>query len=193
MRTLHSRAAAFAFSFAAVAGCSEITTPNIALVDAEVHEAFFLLQQINALAFNPPVVSSLRHGAVVRPSSASAITAYEFQADCPAGGTTNFVGTVDRDEVSGAEAGDFTITHIDCRNTGPSDRTWTFNGNPNLRLQSVTDEASASFDGTLTGNFRYRVGARRGDCNVNLTYAGVGESGLISVQLCNRSVSYAAE
>ncbi len=190
-RRLISLAAVTVFSFGAAACGGDKkggTGPNEEsdLSAEEVQDAFSALAAAGlfdfGMGFDPaPDAIGL--------SAQSTNITIDENGPCPNGGSNKVTGTIAINQQNGTFNADIRQTHNNCKAPSETGRVWTFNGNPNLRLQ-LNFNATGSFTGSMTGGFKYTSNSSSGSCAANLNFnANAGGAGTVSGTMCGQSVN----
>jgi len=109
---------------------------------------------------------------------------------CPRGGTLLTQGTALDNASTSRFTADVRQTHRDCSAPSDSGRVWTFNGNPNLRLDVTFNTTSGALIAVITGNVRYASEGATGSCTTNVTVNGATDgTATVTGTLCGRTVS----
>jgi hypothetical protein len=166
------------------------TGPNEgpALSSAEVADAFDALNAIGLfnVGFQP---AELPVGL-----SAQSQSINETQS-CPNGGNVKVTGSVSVNQSSGAVNADIRQAYNDCKSASSTGRVWTFNGDPNLRIQLNTSvnqsTGSFSYTGGISGGFRYSSNGSAGSCTANVNISANANGGSVTGTMCGQSVNEA--
>jgi hypothetical protein len=187
-----SLAAAAALSLGAAA-CGgddddEGTGPSgSALSAAEVGDAFSALGAAGLFDFGfgfQPAVTAVGLSA----QSSTNITIDETSS-CPNGGTIKVTGTITANQQTGAFNADIRQAHTNCQAPSETGRVWTFNGNPNLRVQ-MNFASTGSLTGSMTGGFRYSSNGSSGECSANINInVNTSGAGTVTGTMCGQSVN----
>jgi hypothetical protein len=158
--------AALTFSIAACGGSDKASGPSDTgdLSPAEVADALSALSAIGFIGGGLfGAQADLPAGLALQSGSQS----FNQTEDCPAGGNMRLQGTISYNQ-TGSFSVDLRQTHNNCKAPSETGRVWTFNGSPNLRIQLSSSAAAASFNGSITGGFRYTSDGSSGSCAANL-------------------------
>lgn len=156
------------------------------LSSAEVADAFDALSAIGLfnVGFQPadlPVGLSLQSGDVDETQS------------CPNGGNVRVQGSTSYNQSTGAVSADIRQTYNDCKSASSTGRVWTFNGDPNLRIQLnlTTNQSTGAFNytGSMTGGFRYASNGSNGACSANINISAGANGGSVTGTMCGQNVS----
>jgi hypothetical protein len=165
------------------------TGPNEgpALSSAEVADAFDALSAIGLFDFGlQPEAFPVGLAAQSQSQSID-----QTQA-CPNGGNVKLTGSVSASQTGSVNA-DIRQAYNDCKSASSTGRVWTFNGDPNLRIQLNTtinqSTGSYSFTGGITGGFRYSSNGSAGSCSANINISTNANGGSVTGTMCGQSVS----
>lgn len=165
----------------------EATGPTGNLSKAEVEDAFSALAAVGLFDFGFGSDQMPTAVGLSAQTGSTTITLDETEP-CPAGGTLRVTGSISVNSSTGQATADIRQTHAACKATSETGRVWTFNGNPNLRLQM--NSSTTGFTGSMTGGFTYSSNGASGSCTANITFnANAQGIGSVSGTMCGQSVS----
>lgn len=166
----YSRFVAVAGLVLALTACSDsATAPEANLTQAEAAEVLEALSAITGL-----VGGDLRADGGATLFDQPAVTeSIDESFPCPAGGNARVRGSFTFNESNGSSSVDLRFTYSNCAAEAPSGRTWTFNGDPDVRqrLSGSTNPSTGNFTltGSQVGAIRFNNGSQSGRCSINLT------------------------
>jgi hypothetical protein len=186
--------AAFTLSLAACGGDKKDSTgPSDTgnLSAAEVADAFDALSAIGLFDFG---LGGFQPEAFPVGLSAQSQSIDETEP-CPNGGNMRIRGNVNYNQTTGAVSVDMRQAYNNCQSASSSGRVWTFNGNPDLRIQmnATANQATGQFSitGGITGGFRYSSNGSTGSCAANVNISGNLNGGTVSGTMCGVNVNEA--
>jgi hypothetical protein len=106
---------------------------------------------------------------------------------CPEGGSTRARGAVTVNDATGAATIDVRQTYTDCAVRTESNRTWTINGDPDIR--TIFSSTASSFTGSLRGAVVATSAGTSGRCTVDVTMSLTASAVIISGTVCGESVA----
>jgi hypothetical protein len=168
----------FGLFTAACGGGDNGTGPNDppALSAAEAQDAFdALLESVLLFTFSTGGASS---------------TNIDDTRACPNGGSLRTVGTSSSDAQTARFTADVRQSHRACGAPSGTGRVWTFEGDPDVRLQVTFNTNTGASTVVLSGRVRYTSNDATGSCAVNVTLTGA-TSGVVTGTgtMCGRPVT----
>lgn len=155
---------------------------------AEVLEALTAVSSVFDLALD---AGDLRTASVKNGGASESMPALTEPLDesvsCPNGGTTRIRGAVTVNESTGAASIDVRQTYASCAVTTESNRTWTLNGDPDIR--TTLSATATSVTGSQRGAVTVSSAGTSGRCAVNVTFNLTGTTFTVSGTVCGESVS----
>lgn len=144
-------------------GTGPIDSPTLSA--AEAQDAFdALLESVLVFSFS---------------LSAPSGTTIDDTRSCPNGGSLRTVGTAGNEASAARFTGDVRQTHRACGAPSGTGRVWTFEGDPDVRLQVTFNTNTGASTVVLTGRVRYSSNGATGSCAVNVTLTGA-PSGVVT-------------
>lgn len=166
------------------------TAPDAALTPEQAAEA---LEALEAMSLVRPIGIGGGLSALMASEMPAATVGVNDSLPCPAGGTTSVRGTSTVNEATGDASVDIRQDYNRCAVTVASNRTWTFDGDPDIRFRFTydvdTSTGTASVSGTQVGAVRFNSGAQSGRCSINLTMSLTTTTYSISGRVCGQPVS----
>jgi hypothetical protein len=173
----------------ALSACSGdgATAPDAALTPEQAAEALEALSVVSTIGFGGGISARM---ASDMPAATAGVNE---SAPCPAGGTTSVRGTSSVNEATGAVTVDIRQDYTRCAVTVASNRTWTFNGDPDIRFRFTSSvnasTGNVSLSGTQVGAVRFTSGAQSGRCSIDLSMSITETTYSISGRVCGQQVS----
>lgn len=176
----------------AACGGDGATAPEADLTPAEAAEVLEALTAVSSVfdlsTFGAEALRSADLKTLRSLGSEAALTEQlDESGPCPDGGSTRIRGAVTVNESTGAASIDVRQSYTNCAVRTESNRTWTINGDPDIRtIVSVTE---SSFTGSLRGAIVATSAGTSGRCTVNVTTSLTASAVTISGTVCGESVS----
>jgi hypothetical protein len=96
-------------------------------------------------------------------------------------------------ESNGSSSFDFRSTYSNCAAQASSGRTWTFNGDPDVRqrltVSTNLSTGAVTMTGSQVGAIRFNAGSQSGRCSINLTLRLTATAYTVSGTVCGQTVS----
>ncbi len=173
----------------AACGGDGATAPEADLTPAEAADVLEALTTVSSLSNVGPV--ALRSVDLKTLRSLESQPALTEQLDesipCPEGGSTRARGAVTVNDATGAATIDVRQTYTDCAVRTESNRTWTINGDPDIR--TIFSSTASSFTGSLRGAVVATSAGTSGRCTVDVTMSLTASAVIISGTVCGESVA----
>jgi hypothetical protein len=170
---------------------TDSTGPNDtgSLSAAEVADAFNALAAIGLFDFG---LGGFQPAVLPVGLSAQSQSIDETEA-CPNGGNVRIRGNATYNQTTGVASADIRQAYNNCRSASSTGRVWTFNGNPDLRIQmnATANQATGqvSLTGGITGGFRYSSNGSSGSCSANVTIVGTANGSTVSGTMCGVNIN----
>ncbi len=173
----------------AACGGDGATAPEADLTPAEAADVLEALTTVSSLSnFGPVALRSVDLKTLQSLGSQPALTEQlDESIPCPEGGSTRARGAVTVNDSTGDATIDVRQTYTDCAVRTESNRTWTINGDPDIR--TIFSSTASSFTGSLRGAVVATSAGTSGRCTVNVTMSLTASAVIISGTVCGESVA----
>ncbi len=173
----------------AACGGDGATAPEADLTPAEAADVLEALTTVSSLSnFGPVALRSVDLKTLQSLGSQPALTEQlDESIPCPDGGSTRARGAVTVNDSTGDATIDVRQTYTDCAVRTESNRTWTINGDPDIR--TIFSSTASSFTGSLRGAVVATSAGTSGRCTVNVTMSLTASAVIISGTVCGESVA----
>jgi hypothetical protein len=176
--------------FAACSGDGS-TGPEVDLTTEEAAEVLEALTAVSSVFDLTLGADNLRTLSVKTAGSLGSMPALTEQLDesvpCPNGGTTRVRGALTVNESTGAATIDVRQSYAGCAVTTESNRTWTLNGDPDIR--TIVSATETSFTASQRGAVIASSSGKSGRCAVDIAFSLTGSAVTVSGTVCGESVS----